>query len=211
MAEPFAPTNRPRRAGPDVSADVLERGFDPYATASVVEFDPEPDEMQEVDDLPTIEDLNALARAFRHLVAARSYIREIEQTAQRERDRIDEWEHRATERKRRRVARIEQQIGLYARSRREQSNERDKSLTTPWGIVSTTAQEDEYVRDDAVLLAWAAERGYTRQRVTHELDWKRLKADLMPHMGGACLLDSEVVPGVVHRAREPKVTVTPWE
>lgn len=173
-------------------------------TAEPIQLDPEPDETQGIDDLVS------LARAFRHIAAARSRIAEIELTAQRERKRINQWELDTTGPDRRQIVHQEALIAAYARTRREDSGERDKSLSTPWGIVETRAQEDEFIRDDAVLLPWAESHGYIREKVSRELDWKRLKADVIPHMGGTVLLAGDVVPGIVHRPREPKVTVTPW-
>ena len=162
-------------------------------------------------DDAAIDDLLSLHQAMHWLQGARSRIAENELTAKREHELIDEWLRTATEHDRREEAFWLAKATAYALRRRQETGGREKSQTGPHGRIETTAQEAEYVRDDPTLIAWAESHGYMRERVVREIDWKRLKADVIPHAGGVVLLAGDVVPGIVHRPREPKVTVTTWE
>lgn len=156
-------------------------------------------------------DLVELGKAFRILNAARSRVREIEQTAEREHERVRQWAEDETAGDRRTIAAMEQQIGACCLARRESSEERDTTFTTPWGRVSTRTEEPEYTREDDLLRPWAEEHGYTRVPMPKPVvDWKRIQNNAS-RVGRHLVIDGEIVPGVVIADPEPAVEVVPWE
>ena len=170
----------------------------------VLELDPEPDQFDDTH----IDDLLALSKHMRWLQRARGRINEKRLLAEAERERIDVWLDQATESDRKRVAFLEAQIAAYMLRRRRETGE--KTTSTPSGRAETRELPVQYVKDETVLIPWAAERGYIRQKVSDELDWKRLKEESVGTAGGL-LWNGEPVPGVEIVEREPSVQIVTWE
>ena len=158
-----------------------------------------------------IDDLLSLHKAMRKLQTVRSRLAEVELTARREHEAIDEWEQTATKDDLREKAYLEAQIGSYALRRRSETNGHDKTITGPHGRVETRELPTEYVKDESALFPFAESHGFVRERVIREVDWAALKKRVIPHMAGTVLLDGEEVPGLTHRLREPSVEVVTWD
>ena len=145
-----------------------------------------------------------LFRVMERLSTVRSRIAENEATAQREHERIDAWLAEETKSDRGYAAMLEAQAQSFLREQIADDPSAPKSIRTPWGKVESRATPPEYERDDALLLAWAADNGYMRETA----DWERIKREC--HVRGNRLVtaEGECVPGITVTERERKFTVT---
>jgi Bacteriophage Mu Gam like protein len=87
-----------------------------------------------------------------------------------------------------------------------------KSIATPWGRIESEAQQPQFVRDEAALLAWAEEQellgtdGWVRTKTSREANWNVIKA-VCEVRDGRLLHQGEIVPGVTVTERPLKVTI----
>ena len=155
---------------------------------------------ESLDEPASIDDL---FRIMQRLATARSRIAENTATAQREHERIDVWLDEETRSDRSYAAMLEAAAVAFLRRHLDAHPDGRKSIRTPWGVVSSRAQEPKYERDDTALWTWAGPAGYTREA----LDWERIKSEC--HVRGNRLVteDGEVIPGVEVTEREPKFDV----
>lgn len=161
------------------------------------------------------EDVALMMRSIRD---ARSRIAEEVATAEalhrrleREVEMISEHLIDVTKADNERIAYLEAQLTAHLLNKRAADPE-CKSISTPWGRIESREQEPEFIRDEAVLLAWADEQellgvdGYVRTTVKREADWKAIKAASrlgLEHI----VIDGEIVPGVTVVERPLKVSV----
>lgn len=159
-----------------------------------------------VDDQPPIDLSNAenVMLAFRQLRDAQSRIAEERATAESMRakirkdlEAIDEWERTATARDVSFATFLTAQLEIHMRHRRAADPE-CKSIKTPWGEITSRAQDPEYTREEVPLREWAQSTGFMRpvKPVEPDVDWAKLKKAC--HVKDGRLIDpeGEVVPGV---------------
>jgi hypothetical protein len=119
---------------------------------------------------------------------------------------------RATKEDKDKIAYLEAQLTAHLLNKRA-ADESVKSIRTPWGVVESREQQPEYIKDDAVLQAWADayvdESGGTflRTKATRVPDWEAIKMSCKVRDGKLITFDGEIVPGVSVIDRGPKVTV----
>ena len=158
--------------------------------------------------VPESLNLSDISRLMSQAAHAQSRIKEIEQTAVMEMQRISHWERSETASDRRLIAEVKAQVEQYALGRLAQLEPgARKGITTAFGRASVIERGPQAVRDDsnsAALLDWAISHDYFRpsEPVT---DWKAIKA-AGTIRSGQFEVDGLPVPGVI--VAEPSVSVT---
>jgi hypothetical protein len=160
-------------------------------------------------EIPTLAhaDITALMASAR---TAKSRIAELQLTAEMEHERVNVWLANAIESDRNHVTFVEAQCEQFMRARLASAEKGDrKSVTTPYGTISSRIQQPEYVVSPGELIPWATEHGYMKPPKPAEpgLDWERLKKALTIEQDGILTVEGETVPGVTIEKREPSVKV----
>jgi len=153
---------------------------------------------------------------MRHLRYARQRIAEEIATCDADRRKLQdeleliaEHQERVTKDDREFAAMLERELEAHLLNLRA-TDDRIKSVRTPWGDIASRVQQPEFKRDEDVLFAWADEydRANFVKVTTHvSLNWEQLKKEC--HVNGDRLVlgTGEVVPGVEVIKRGPKVSV----
>lgn len=165
------------------------------------------------------EDVHMMVRQIRD---AKSRIAEEIATCEADRNKlrrelnmVDEHQERVTKADRERVAYLEGQLTAHLLNLRA-TDDRIKSIKTPWGDVTSREQPPEFERDEPVLLEWCHAMdntgGYPRlvryfEEPDPVVDWKAVKA--LCHVDGELLISPEKlpVPGVTVKPRPLRVEV----
>jgi hypothetical protein len=163
----------------------------------------------------TAEEVHAKMRQLRN---ARSRIAEEIATCDADRAKlqeelrmIDEHQERVTKEDREFCGMLERELSAHLLNLRA-TDDRVKSVRTPWGDVTSRVQQPEYKRDEHVLRTWMARTGWTTTREVVDFDWDLLKKESHVNANGQMVTNAgEVVPGVEVIERGPKVVVETFE
>ena len=119
---------------------------------------------------------------------------------------VDEHQERVTKDDRERAAFLEGQLEAHLLNLRA-TDDRIKSVRTPWGDINSRQQPADFQRDDAVLKEWMLANGWTTTRTVTDINWEGLKKACEAKAGRLVTPDGETVPGVDVVDRLPKVTI----
>lgn len=155
-----------------------------------------------------IEDINQANWALRKIAAAKAAIKEREELARAEIERINKWLESETEELQRDIDFF---TGLLEEYHREQlaKDSKAKTIKLPYGVLKMRKQQPQYQRDDVAIKEWAAKnRPDVLVPQEPKLDWAALKKSLQITGGQAIDPETgEVVPGITVIEREPKFSV----
>lgn len=148
-----------------------------------------------------IKDLSGLNWAFRKLNALHAELRDKNQLADAELERIETWRKKATEPLKNDVQYFEKLITDYHAFVLE-SDPKQKSISTPFGAVKSTTRKASVEKvDEQVLIEYARDnKRLDLVKVKEEIAWSELKKSLHVVEGdfGTLIVDenSQIVPGV---------------
>ncbi len=155
-----------------------------------------------------IENIEQANWAVRKIAAARAAIREREELAKAEMERINEWLKSETQELQREVDFF---TGLLEEYHKKQlaNDSRAKTIKLPYGVLKMRKQQPLYQRDDAAIKEWAAKnRPDVLVPQEPKLDWAGLKKALQ--VAGDKMIDpdtGEAVPGIAVIERGHKFSV----
>lgn len=141
--------------------------------------------------------------AMRKLLDHRTEIDGIVAVAEAEIARIQQWADEQVAKHAPSIAYFEAQLTRYAASVREESGGKVKSVSTPYGKVTSRAGTDKWVIDDEAFLDWARESypSWIRTVEQRNVDVATLKANLSVESTDTLGLvamteDGEIIPGI---------------
>lgn len=173
-------------------------GPDPDYTA-----DPEPPQ-----------DADEANRRLRRLARIRADIAQVEETAARQIDRINEWAERRYEVLHGRARWEQEGLEMWHRAVLADDPNR-KTISLPCGTLKSRVQQPVWVFDDEAFIAWARENAPELVRVPEpQVDKAAAKKALLalPEGGGEVITEAgEVVPGAEVTFRGPSFTVVTEE
>jgi len=162
-----------------------------------------------------ITDDGAASWAMRKLRHIRRQQQSIDATRQQEVDRIDEWHRSATAPLEQSATYFESILSHYALLCREDPDDGRKSISLPYGKVSTRNASPKWTVDAEEFLPWATVNRPHLVRTKIEPSMSAIKEDFpgFPVIDGESALiteDGEVVPGIViFTPEEASVTIKP--
>lgn len=146
--------------------------------------------------------------ALRKLAIIRREMKQAEEQADREIQRIEHWLKGELERLQGDAEFFESLLCEYHRDIYEQ-NPKAKTVKLPAGTLKLRAQQPEFKRDEDKLIAWLKGTGRADLvKIKESADWSALKKDVAVVNGQAIIKDTgEVVEGVTALERPPKFSV----
>ena len=146
--------------------------------------------------------------ALRKLAIIRREMKQAEEQADREIQRIEYWLKGELERLQGDAEFFESLLCEYHRGIYEQ-NPKAKTVKLPAGALKLRAQQPEFKRDEDKLIVWLKGTGRADLvKIKESADWSALKKDVDVVNGQAIIKDTgEVVEGVTAIERPPKFSV----
>ena len=155
-----------------------------------------------------VTDLGSAGWVMRRLLVIRRKVKDIEDTAERDKRLVTEWCEAEVAKLTHKAAHFEGLLADY-HQRVLAEDERAKTITLPHGKLTFRAQPPEFTRNDDELLAWARASAPELVATTERADWAAIKERARVH--GDHLIDpdsGEVIPGVTVTERPAKFAIT---
>jgi hypothetical protein len=139
--------------------------------------------------------------AMRRLSELTAQVASVESIVAAEHERIRRWAEEETRRHAADMAYFEAQLIRYGRQRRIDTDGKVKSVSTPYGKVTSTSTQAKYVIDPEVFLAWAMAERPDWVRTKHEPALDAVKAATTVEdtetLGLVAMTEhGEIIPGV---------------
>jgi len=155
-----------------------------------------------------VTDLGSAGWVMRKLLVIRRKVKDIEETAERDKRLVTEWCEAEVAKLTHKAAHFEGLLADY-HQRVLGEDERAKTITLPHGKLTFRAQQPTYTRNDDELLAWARATSPELVVVTESPNWAEIKQ--YGKAVGNQLFDpatGEVIPGVTVTERPAKFAIT---
>lgn len=162
-------------------------------------------EAAEVGGRFTIQDLDSANWAFRKLAAIERKRKEIQELADREIERIKDWQNQEEESLNNSKEFFEGLLTEYFVRQRELDPK--FKLSTPYGRVSSRKQQPKWIYDNDKVVEWLKENDKELIRVKYEPDKREIKKKYEVVGNTVVTEDGEIVEGITVEERPEKVTI----
>lgn len=162
-------------------------------------------EAAEVGGRFTIQDLDSANWAFRKLAAIERKRKEIQELADREIERIKDWQNQEEESLNNSKEFFEGLLTEYFVRQRELDPK--FKLSTPYGRVSSRKQQPKWIYDNDKVVEWLKENDKELIRVKYEPDKREIKKKYKVVGNTVVTEDGEIVEGITIEERPEKVTI----
>ncbi|HHY13231.1 MAG TPA: hypothetical protein GX526_01105 [Thermoanaerobacterales bacterium] len=162
-------------------------------------------EAAEVGGRFTIQDLDSANWAFRKLAAIEKKRNEIKELADKEIDRIKEWQEQEEKGLNNSKEFFEGLLTEYF-IRQKEVDPKFK-ISTPYGKVSSRKQQPKWNYNDRELLDWLKENQPEFIRIKEEPNKVEIRKNCKVIGQNVVTKDGEIVEGITIEEREPKVTI----
>lgn len=162
-------------------------------------------EAAEVGGRFTIQDLDSANWAFRKLAAIERKRKEIQELADREIERIKNWQQQEEESLNNSKEFFEGLLTEYYVKQKETDPE--FKISTPYGKVSSRKQQPKWHYDEDKLVKWLKENNQNLLRVKYEPDKNEIKKTYKIVGTNVVTEDGEIVEGITIEERPEKVAI----
>ena len=162
-------------------------------------------ETSETQERFRIDNLEAANWAFRKLAAIERKRKEIQELANKEIERIKEWQEREERSLDNSKEYFEGLLTEYFA--REREKDPKFKISTPYGKVSARKQQPKWHYDEAKLIEWLKENNKDLLRVKYEPDKNEIKRVYKVVGTNVVTDDGEIVEGITIEERPEKITI----
>jgi len=173
-------------------------------------------QQHELNDLPNqeerekfkIKDISSANWALRKISAAKNAIKEREELANNEADRIKFWLEEETKKLKEDIEFFTYLLQEYHQDELKK-DKKAKTIKLPYGTLKMRKQQPEYQRDDKIILDWV-KNNKEEMLIPQEpkLNWSELKKNIKSVKGKAIDSDTgEIIPGITIIDRSDKFSV----